>query len=59
MTNNDTMQMLAAKEAKRQYHREWRKNNPDRVKASQQRYWAKKGREYIEALERESKHDGD
>jgi hypothetical protein len=54
MTNNDTMQMLAAKEAKRQYHREWRKNNPDRVKASQQRYWAKKGREYLEALEKES-----
>ena len=45
-----TMQQLAMKEARRQYMREWRKNNPDKVRAHQQRYWEKKGREYLESL---------
>ena len=27
---------------KREYYREWRKKNPESVKASQARYWAKK-----------------
>ena len=45
-----TMQQLAMKEARRQYQREWRKNNPDKVRAHQQRYWEKKGREFLEAL---------
>ena len=33
------------KEAKRleaQYHREWRKKNPDKVKAINKRYWLKR-----------------
>lgn len=30
-----------AKTAKRDYMRKWRKNNKDKVKASQQRYWEK------------------
>ncbi len=30
----------------REYCRVWRKNNPDKVKASQDRFWAKKAREY-------------
>jgi hypothetical protein len=54
MSENKSMQKLVANEARRQYQREWRKNNPDKVKAHQQRYWAKKGREYLEALEKES-----
>ena len=45
-----TMQQLAMQEARRQYMREWRKNNPDKVRAHQQRYWEKKGREFLEAL---------
>jgi hypothetical protein len=32
----------ATKEAKRDYAREWRKRNPDKVKAANARYWAKK-----------------
>lgn len=32
----------AAKEARRAYQREWRRNNPDKVKATTMRYWAKK-----------------
>lgn len=32
----------AAKEARRQYKRQWAKNNPEKVKAQQERYWAKR-----------------
>lgn len=54
MSNTDieTFAMEAAKrEARRAYQRQWRKNNPDKVKASNERYWQKKGREFIESLE--------
>lgn len=30
------------KQFKREYAREWRKKNKDKVKAAQERYWAKK-----------------
>lgn len=36
-----------AREAQRAYHREWRKNNPEKVKANRQRYWEKKAREMM------------
>lgn len=42
----------AAQEAKRAYLREWRKKNPDKAKAIQTRYWAKKAAQMME--ERES-----
>lgn len=32
----------AAREARRAYKREWNKKNRDKVKAAQDRYWAKK-----------------
>lgn len=32
----------AAREARRAYKRQWAKNNPDKVKAMQERYWAKR-----------------
>ena len=32
----------AVREAKRQYMREWRKKNPERVKANNRRYWERK-----------------
>lgn len=41
---------MAKREARRQYQRNWRKNNPDKVKAQRDRYWEKKGREYLENL---------
>lgn len=31
-----------AKAARRAYHREWQKKNPDKVRAQQERYWRKK-----------------
>ena len=34
----------AAKEAKNKYKREWRKNNPEKVRAANERYWEKKAR---------------
>ena len=34
-----------AKAARREYKRQWRKNNPDKVKAQQDRYWQKKAEE--------------
>jgi hypothetical protein len=32
----------AAKQAKRDYARKWRKKNKDKIKAAQERYWNKK-----------------
>lgn len=34
-----------AKEAKKAYMREWRRKNPEKVKAAQMRFWTKKWRE--------------
>ena len=31
-----------AKEARRAYKRKWAQDNPDKVKAAQERYWTKK-----------------
>lgn len=33
------------REARREYLREWRKRNPEKVQAAQERYWAKKAYE--------------
>lgn len=33
----------------RQYHKEWSRNNPDKVKAAQIRYWQKQGEKLTEA----------
>lgn len=34
-----------AKEARREYLREWRRKNPDKVKRTLERYWLKKAEE--------------
>lgn len=34
-----------AKKARNAYKREWAKKNPDKVKATQERYWTKKAAE--------------
>lgn len=31
--------------ARREYYRQWRKKNPEKVKASQLRYWERKAQE--------------
>ena len=32
----------------REYKKEWRKKNPDKVKAANERYWLKKAKELME-----------
>lgn len=34
--------------ARREYKRQWRAKNPDKVKAANERYWTKKGAEMIQ-----------
>lgn len=40
----------AAKEARRRYIREWQRNNKDKVKAAQERYWTRKAQEAAEPV---------
>lgn len=42
MTKLLTPEREAIRLAKNAYNREWRKKNPDKVKAAQERYWNKK-----------------
>lgn len=42
MTKLLTPEQEAIRLAKNAYNREWRKKNPDKVKAAQERYWNKK-----------------
>lgn len=46
MTNLDA----AAIQARREYQRQWRAKNPDKVRATNRRYWEKKAQEYRESL---------
>lgn len=43
------------REARREYAREWRKRNPERVKATQERYWMRKAAEIAAKREKTSK----
>lgn len=47
---------IAARAAKNEYLREWRKKNPEKVKAAANRYWAKKAAQAEAA--KEEKCDG-
>lgn len=38
----------AAAAARRAYQREWRRKNPEKIRAAQERYWTKKAREMNE-----------
>lgn len=31
-----------AREAQREYHKEWRRKNPDKVRAKNERYWRRR-----------------
>lgn len=35
---------ILAKEARNQYMRDWRQKNPEKVRANNQRYWARRGK---------------
>ena len=40
-----------ALEARREYYRRWRKENPDRVASAQARFWEKRARQIAEEAE--------
>lgn len=42
MTTRTDAQRNAAKAARNAYAKEWRRKNPDKVKAANARYWGKK-----------------
>lgn len=45
-----------ARAARNAYARKWRKNNPDKVRANNERYWIRRAeREAAEAAEKEAK----
>ena len=48
----------AAKEARRQYKRQWAKNNPEKVKAQQDRYWAKRAAAQAEQEQEPEEREG-
>lgn len=48
--------MSAALEARREYQRQWRKRNPDKVKANAMRYWVRKAEK---AMSEEVNHQCD
>ena len=41
----------AAKEARKNYLREWRRSNPDKVRAQKARYWERKAEAVRQAAE--------
>lgn len=45
---------VAAQEEKREYFRQWRKNNPDKVKKHNENYWRKRAEKRIEAEAKEN-----
>lgn len=46
-----------AEEARKEYYRQWRKANPDKVKRHKQNYWEKKARELQEVKRCEKNAD--
>lgn len=49
---SETKMTEPAKQARREYYREWRRKNPDKVKATQQRYWLRKAEQIQRAEQR-------
>lgn len=47
----ETVLTDAAKEARKAYRREWAHKNPDKVKAHQATYWAKKAQQMQQSQE--------
>ena len=45
----------AAREARNAYAREWRRKNPDKVRANNQAYWARKAKREESARKMEGK----
>lgn len=45
-------QTNAAIQARREYQRQWRKANPDKVREHNRRYWERKGLQLAETLKK-------
>ncbi len=43
----------AARKARNDYIREWRRSHPEAVKAQRERYWMKRAKKLLEAQEQE------
>lgn len=48
----------AAKQAKREYEREWRRKNAERVRAYREKYWMNKAAENKKKPEKPGKKEG-
>ncbi len=48
-----------AREAKNEYYRRWRAKNPEKVKASNRKYWERKARERKEQEARRAAENAD
>lgn len=48
-----------AMEAKRKYAREWRKNNPEKVRKYAEEYWLKKAKQTLEEKDHEQPENQD
>lgn len=55
-TQGGVLMTEQAKEARRAYKREWAKNNPEKVKASQERYWQRRAERH--AAEQQTSESG-
>ena len=44
----------AVQEEKREYFRQWRRNNPDKVKKHNENYWRKRAEKRLEAEPKEN-----
>ena len=45
-------QTSSAIQARREYQRQWRKANPDKVREHNRRHWEKKGQELLQNLKK-------
>lgn len=52
MTNKEIEELI--KEEKREYARNWRKENKEKVRANNQRYWKKKALEKLKEQEKKT-----
>lgn len=48
-----------ARRAKNAYYREWRKKNPEKVQAANERYWAKKRKQRTEQKQEQNEGNTD
>lgn len=56
--NLSETQREAIKQARREYQREWRRKNPDKVKAAQERHWLRKAAQLAKEQEAENERAG-